>query len=66
MKKMYIGFDIHKEYLTGAAMNSDGIVEFSGNVPKDQKSSRMLSQWYTEYTSEDCDRGVRNILTHKL
>jgi len=30
MKKLYIGMDIHEDYITGAAMKEDGVVEFGG------------------------------------
>lgn len=69
MKKMYVGFDIHEEYLTGAAMNKDGVVEFSGNVPNNKEAVACflsgIPSAQVKIAIEACGlwRGVRNMLT---
>ena len=69
LKKMYIGFDIHEEYLTGAAMNKDGVVEFSGNVPNNKEAVACflsgIPSAQVKIAIEACGlwRGVRNMLT---
>jgi len=31
MQKLYVGMDIHEDYITGVAMRKNGVLEFSGN-----------------------------------
>ena len=69
MKKLYIGMDIHEDYITGAAMKEDGVVEFGGNVPNTKEAVMCflsgVPSTQVQIAIEACGlwRGVRNMLT---
>ncbi len=69
MKGMYVGFDIHEEYLTGVAMNNDGVVEFCGDILNTKEAVQCflsgVPSAQVKIAIEACGlwRGVRNMLT---
>ena len=38
MRKLYVGLDIHEDYITGTAMNEQGTIEFGGDFPNTKEA----------------------------
>ena len=42
IQKLYVGMDIHEDYITGTAMRKDGFVEFSGNFRNTKEAAQCF------------------------
>ncbi len=68
-EKLYIGFDIHEEYITGTTMNNDGIIQFRGDFPNTKEAAQCflsgIPSPQVKIAIEACGlwRGVYNMLS---
>lgn len=69
IQKLYVGLDIHEDYITGTAMREDGAVEFSGNFKNTKEAAQCFLSGVpspqVKIAIEACGlwRGVYNMLT---
>lgn len=69
MEKLYIGLDIHEDYITGTAMRENGQVAFGGDFPNTREAAQCflsgIPSPQVKIAIEACGlwRGVYNMFT---